>query len=80
MTASLLFMQFHDEVFVVGQREFRECEDHVFAMSAVDYLYVIVCPHRPYDLLLNGRTFGDFLVDDLERKVIHVERHVGRVL
>ena len=45
----------------------------MFAMSAVDYLYVIVCPHRPYDLFLNGRTFGDFLVDDLERKVIHVE-------
>ena len=80
MSASVLLVQLHDEALVVGNGKLRHREDGALVRLSGHARGVVVGTQRENDLLLDGRSLSDLLIDDFERDEIHVERHVGGVL
>lgn len=77
LVSSTIFLEeFYHQLFVVGDSEFIHRKDCPFGTHALNLGNVVLSSHGIDDLLLNGGTFGDFLVNYFERNKIDLKRHI----
>ena len=79
MPSALFFVQFDNQVLVIGDSELRQGKYGTFRFPTTYQYQVVVCPKRYDYLFLNSGAFSYFLIDDFERDVIHIKRHIGRI-
>ena len=80
VSPAVLLVHLHHETLAVGDGELRQAEHRAFGLLAHHAHGVVVGSERKQHLLLHGGALRDFLVHNLERDVVHIERHVALVL
>jgi len=79
VSSAVLLEEFHHQLFVVGDSEFIHRKDCPLGTHALNLGNFVVSSHGIDDLLLNGCSFGDFLVNYFESNKIDRKRHIGTV-
>ena len=80
MTATILFKDFNDKHLIIGNGEFFQSVDRSCDTFTSYGLIVVQYSQRCYHLFLNGRSFSDSPVCDLESDKINVKWNVGNIL
>ena len=79
VTGTALFVNLHNEQFVIRQGELGQHEYIAYRGFPVYRCQAVVCPYRFDEVLLYGGAFGYFFIHHLETDIVNIERYIRTV-